>query len=311
VSDVTPHTEAAGRATAGEIAALVQGTLSGDAGMEISGVCTFASPEAGKLCFAQSLEMLSSNDPTERGAILLAPPGSEQIVRGTVICVAAPRLAFARAAERVIGARRQSGVARSASVHGTAVIGENVTIGENCVIGERVEIGDDTELRHNIVVAHGVRIGRRCLIKSNCVLGEEGFGFEKDSEGQNIRIPHVGSVLIEDDVEIGGSTTVVAGTISPTRIRRGVKLDDHVFIAHNCDIGADSLVIACAEVSGSVVIGENCWIGPNASIRDGLRIAPGSLVGIGSVVTRSIEVAGVYAGVPARLMKPREDPAAS
>ena len=311
MSDGTPHIDAAGRATAGEIAALVQGTLRGDAGMEISGVCTFASPEAGKLCFAQSLEMLSAKDPTECGALLLGPAGSEQIVRGTVICVAAPRLAFARAAERVVGARRRSGVAQSASIHETAVIGENVTIGENCVIEERAEIGDDSELRHNVIVARGVRIGRRCLIKSNSVVGEEGFGFVIDGGGQNVRIPHVGSVVIEDDVEIGALTTVVAGTIVPTRVGRGVKTDDHVHIAHNCDVGANTLITACVEISGSVTIGENCWIGPNVSIRDGLSIAPGCFIGIGSVVTKSLEVPGVYAGVPARLMKRREDAAAS
>jgi UDP-3-O-[3-hydroxymyristoyl] glucosamine N-acyltransferase len=153
------------------------------------------------------------------------------------------------------------------------------------------------------VLGPGVQIGQNCVVGSNTVVGEVGFGLVRDELGVNLRIPHLGSVFIGNDVEIGALCSIAAGTIEPTRVADRARIDDPGFIAHNCDIGEDVIIIAGAEISGSVQIGNGSWIGPNAAIRDGLTIAPGSLIGIGSTVVKSIDEAGVYAGSPARLLR--------
>ena len=176
----------------------------------------------------------------------------------------------------------------------------SVRIGRNTVIGNGVEIGEGTEIYHNVVIADGVRIGRNCLIKSCAVIGEEGYGFESDPSGRPIRIPHLGSVIIGDDVEVGSLTTVCRGTIGNTVLMDGCKIDDHVHIAHNVQVGTDAMVIACAEVSGSVIIGAGAWIAPNASILEKRKIGPGAVVGLGAVVVKDIEAGITVAGNPAR-----------
>jgi UDP-3-O-[3-hydroxymyristoyl] glucosamine N-acyltransferase LpxD len=289
---------------AGEIAEAVGGTLIGDPEMAVSGVCTLASARPGRLCFARNRENLEeSGDPTAKGAILLCRADAGEI-GGTRILVHDPHLAFAEALDRFFAARATPGVAASAHVDPSATIGGGVMVGEGCVIGPNVVIGDGSEIRHMVVLGAGVRVGARCLIGSHSVIGEVGFGWTRVDSVDRRRVPHVGSVRIGDEVEIGALTSIASGTIDPTRIGDRVKIDDHVFIAHNCDLGENVIVIAGAEISGSVRIGRDSWIGPMVSIRDGLHIAANTLVGIGSTVVKSIDEPGVYAGSPARFLKP-------
>lgn len=286
---------------ASDVAAAIAGTLHGQ-DRSIVGVCTLGRPQRDKLCFAQTLEVLQECGAEAAGAIIIAPLGAERLA-GTWIGVDNPRLAFARVVADLLVYKPAADVAKSATIHPTARAGREVSIGEGCVIGPFVIIGDGTRLGHHVVVGAAVRIGHRCTIGSHAVIGEEGFGLAKDGDGPYVRIPHLGSVVICDDVQIGALSSIAAGTIEPTVIGQGVRIDDQVFIAHNCQIGENVVIIACAEVSGSVTIGRNSWIGPNASIRDKVSIPADSLIGMGAVVTKTLEEPGTYAGSPARLLR--------
>jgi UDP-3-O-[3-hydroxymyristoyl] glucosamine N-acyltransferase len=288
---------------AGQVAEAVGGTVAGDSDAPIVGICQISSPEPGKLCFARNAAVLDGRDPTETGAILLCASDMDGLIRGTHILVANPRLAFAAAVERFFAPKATPVIATSAVVDPSASIGRGVGIGHHCVIGPNVRIGDDSQISHNVVLAEDVQIGARCHVGSNSVIGEPGFGWAKDEAGRRKRIPHLGTVVIGDDVEIGALSSIASGTIGLTRIGNGVKIDDHVFIAHNVTLEENVAIVACAEISGSVTIGRNTWIGPNVSIRDGLTVAADSLIGMGSVVVKDIVEPGVYAGIPARYVK--------
>ncbi|KKM10726.1 hypothetical protein SY88_11530 [Clostridiales bacterium PH28_bin88] len=216
-----------------------------------------------------------------------------------------PRLDFARVLQRFFSPERPTGLAPTAVVAPTAKIGREVYIGNFTVIEDDVEIGDGTIIRDHVVIRKKCVIGKRCLIKSNTVIGEEGFGFEYDENGVPFRIPHIGRVVIGDNVEIGSLNVIARGTLEDTIIENSVKTDDHVFIAHNVRIGENSVVIAGAEISGSVRVGKNVWIAPQATIINKVEVGDYALVGIGAVVTKSVEPNMIVAGNPARVLRTR------
>lgn len=195
------------------------------------------------------------------------------------------------------------------SIHPTSVIdrssrlGRNVMIGPNVVIGEHCEIGDRTEIRANVVLHRGVTIGHDCLVKSGTVIGQEGFGIYEDEDGIRQLIPHVGGVRIGNRVLIGSMNTVCSGTIDPTTIGDDTKFDDHIHVAHNCIIGKSVTITACAELSGSVTIEDNVWVGPQAAILNKLTIGEGAFIGLGAVVTKHVATGAVVAGNPARVLR--------
>ncbi|WP_341934948.1 transferase [Microbacterium sp. LWO14-1.2] len=235
------------------------------------------------------------------GAIVLAPiDAPETPTAGSTIAVDNPRAAFAQSLTRHFARRPEPGVSPTARVHPEADVHPSAHIGEYTVVRAGARIGASAEIRDHVVVGHDVVIGDRTLVKSHAVIGEEGFGMEKDAAGDNIRIPHVGSVVIGDDAEIGNFTTVCSGTIVPTRIGDHTKVDDHVHVAHNCQIGRNVIVTACAEISGSVTVEDNAWIGPNASIIQGVTLGSNSLLGIGAVALKSVPADEVRVGNPAK-----------
>lgn len=214
-----------------------------------------------------------------------------------------PRLLFAKLMTTLLPKNN------STLIHPTAVIGCNCTIGNGCsigaysVIGDNVTIGDDTEIRQHVVISDNVSIGSRCLIKSGSIVGEEGFGFATEPDGTPIRIPHIGSVVVENDVEIGSLNTICSGTLTPTLLESNVKLDDHVHIAHNVIIRSKTLITACVEVSGSVDIGECVWIGPNSTVVDNITIGAGAFIGAGANILKSIPADSRVIGLPSKIMK--------
>ena len=250
----------------------------------------------GSLSFAKTTQHLAHLDPE---AVVILPEDEACITRveageGTGLVGETSRLSFACALEwlgREIGFASPS---EAAIVHPSARIGQNVVLGAGVTIGPR------TIILHNVVIGDDVSIGADCVIKSGAVIGEDGFGFERHPDGRAQRLPHLGRVLIEDDVEIGSLTTVCRGTLDDTVIKRGAKIDDHVHIAHNVVVGEDAFVIACAEVSGGVEIGAQAWVSPNASIKNQLKIGARATVGLGAVVVRSVSDDEVVAGNPAK-----------
>ncbi len=181
-----------------------------------------------------------------------------------------------------------------------ADIDQTARIAPSARVGPRSSIGARTRVFPNAVIGPSCTIGADCLILSGAVIGNPGFGVFRDADGKLTHLPHVGGVVIEDGVEIGPNTTVCAGTIHPTLVGPYVKTDAHVHIAHNVVLGEATIVAACAEISGSVAIGRDVWIGPNATIRDGLEIGDSAFVAIGANVVKSVGARQTVLGNPAK-----------
>lgn len=203
-------------------------------------------------------------------------------------------------------------------VHSTAKLGENVRIMPGVVIGPGVSIGNNTVIYpnttildysiigsdsliySNVTIREKVYLGNRVIIQAGSVIGGDGFGFAPDGK-KYIKIPQIGGVLIEDDVEIGSNVTIDRGAIRNTFIGRGTKIDNLVHIAHNCEIGEDCVIVAMAGVSGSVKIGNHCTLAGQTGIVGHVTIGPDTVVAARGVVTSDIAGHTMVSGFPARL----------
>lgn len=293
------------RVSAAQLAQECGGELVG-ADVTLERLCTLDNPRPNALGFIKAPDVqVADRLRAFATTVFIVPTAGKGVLHTPHIVVPNPRAAFAAAVQRHFVPRKEPRIAKTASIAADAVLGANVTVGEYSVIGAGVRIGEGTELRHHVVVGPGVQIGSRCLIKSNTVIGEEGFGIDRDERGNNVRVPHLGSVIIGDDVELGALNTVCSGTIDPTVVGNFVKTDDHVHVAHNCQIGANSIITACAELSGSVTLKSDVWLAPNCSIINGVTIGERAYVGLGAVVLESCDANGVYAGVPAKKLRDR------
>lgn len=183
-----------------------------------------------------------------------------------------------------------------------SIIDDSVSIGENVVIEKGCIIEKNVVLEHNVIIHSGTIIRKNSRIRSNSVIGGDGFGFEYLSD-RLVRFPHLGGVIIGSDVEIGAMNSIARGTLSNTIVQDGVKTDNLVHIAHNCEIGKNSLITACAEISGGVKVGERVWLGPNCSIIQKVSIGDCAFVGIGAVVTKDVQSKTLVAGNPAKFIK--------
>ena len=287
---------------ASEIAVTVGGQLVGD-DVRISAACTTANPRPGAIGFVKSVERVDHPEDLAESSLWLVPEELQGKLPGPHIALSNPRQAFTRVMALIYDCPREGEIAETAIISPGAKVAPDAIIGHYCVVGPECEIGARTELRPHVVLWKNVRIGSDCLIKSHTAIGEEGFGFETDSNGNNVRILHVGGVEIGDHVEIGSMNTVCSGTIDKTIISDFTKTDDHVHIAHNCNLGRNCLITACAELSGSVTLGDGVWLGPNSSVLNGKKVGDSALVGIAGVVTKDCEPGGIYVGSPARKVK--------
>jgi UDP-3-O-[3-hydroxymyristoyl] glucosamine N-acyltransferase len=181
-----------------------------------------------------------------------------------------------------------------ACVHPNAYVGPYSYVGK-CTIDEGVVIDGHCHLYDNVI------IGKNVTIHAGCVIGVEGFGYIKDENGENINIPHLGGVIIEDDVALHSFVNVDGGTFAATVVGRGTKIDKYCHIGHNVVIGRDYLICAGAILSGSAVIGDDVFISPSVTVRDGgVRIGSRAFVGLGSLVTKDVPPGLRVMGVPAR-----------
>ncbi|MEI6079513.1 MAG: UDP-3-O-(3-hydroxymyristoyl)glucosamine N-acyltransferase [bacterium] len=201
-----------------------------------------------------------------------------------------------------------------AKVSDTATICPNVFIGENVTIGDRtvlypgvvllkdVTVGDDTVLYPNVSVYQNSIIGSRVIIGASTVIGSDGFGFIKDDDGTMLKIPHIGGVIIEDDVEIGSNTSVDRGTIANTIIRKGTKIDNLVQIAHNCFVGENNILCGMVGLSGSTELGNNVIMGAGAGTKGHVKIGDNCIVTARTNVSKDLkpgsEVKGMYPARP-------------
>lgn len=211
-----------------------------------------------------------------------------------------PRLDFVKAVTRFFVEDQERLIHAKAAIDKNAIIGRNVHIGPFANIGPQVIIKDDCIIGSGVVIEGKTIIGRSCHIKPNSVIGAVGFGFEYDEDGTPLHFPHIGQVIIEDDVWLGSCTTVELAALGTTRICRGCKVDDLVQIGHNSTIGANTLIAANAVICGGAVLGERCWIAPNSVIKEHVSVGNGVTVGLGAVVLKDVADGLTVAGVPAK-----------
>ncbi len=237
------------------------------------------------------------------GALLILGAHPDAMPACAVAVARDPRLAFSRLVAHLWPHASHpgwptgppAGVAADAQIHATAVLAPGVVIGADVVVGAGSRVGPNTCLAHCTIGA-GVDVG------PNATIGTAGFGYTRDPDGRLVPFPHLGRVVIEDDVAIGANTCIDRGALGETRIGAGTRIDNLVHIAHNAQIGRDVAVIAHAVVAGSVTVGDGAWIAPGAVVRNRLTVGAGATVGMGATVVRDVPPGATVAGNPARLM---------
>jgi UDP-3-O-[3-hydroxymyristoyl] glucosamine N-acyltransferase len=303
--------------TLGELAVRYGLELVGDPGHAIDGVAPLATATPGKLSFCTGAKYRRQLAATRATAVVLPRELAAECPVAALIS-GNPYASFARMAASLhpqapvqpgmaAGAlvAESATVAASAFIGAHAVIGAGAAIGErcfigpNCVVEDGVRVGEDCRLQAGVTICHDVIVGARCVFKPGAVVGSDGFGFAPDVDGY-VKVPHLGSVRVGDDVEVGANTTIDRGTIEDTVIDDGVKLDNQVQVGHNCRIGAHTVVAGCVGISGSTIIGSRCMIGGAVGIAGHLEIGDGVVVTGYSLVTHSLPGPGVYSsGMPA------------
>ena len=225
-----------------------------------------------------------------------------------VICVKNPRLDYVYILNKFMITDHEEYPSTSFYVHKEADVHPTCIIEPQVFISRNVRIGKNCHIKSGVKIHQNVKIGNFTTIGSNSVIGDIGFGIERinDNEweripfdGEPMKMPHLGGVIIGDNVGIGALNTIVSGAIEPTLIEDYVKTDDHVHIAHNCKIRKGVLITASAELSGGVEIGEDSWIGPNCSIFQQRKIGKRCVVGLGANIFKDMNDEEIYIAAPA------------
>lgn len=299
-----------------EIARLVDGQLVGDADVTITGVGTIEDSDEGDLVLVEDPELLDQGEACRAAAILVPPPARS--ARKPLIVTEDPRLAFSRILELFapqpsvpVGVHPTALIGRGVHLGRDVAIGPYVVIEDGVRVGDRVviypfvfigregDVGDETIIYPHVFLGERVSIGKRCIIHAGAAIGADGFGFLQTPQGHK-KIPQIGTVVVEDDVEIGANTTVDRATVSATRIGAGTKIDDQVHIAHNCVIGRNCILCGQVGIAGSTVIGDNCVLGGKAAVSDHVRIGDNVTIAGRATVFGDIRDPGIYSGYPAR-----------
>jgi UDP-3-O-[3-hydroxymyristoyl] glucosamine N-acyltransferase len=215
------------------------------------------------------------------------------------IVVENPKLQFTKAVEQFLIEAPQFGIHATAVIHPEAAIGKNVFIGSHTYIG-KCTIGENTFIYGNCYLYNNTIVGNNVTIHAGTVIGADGFGYSKNEAGEFVKFPHIGGVIIEDNVDIGANTCIDRGSLGNTHIKQGAKIDNLVHIAHNVIIGKNSAIIAHAMIGGSTVIDDDAWVAPNVAIRDLVTIGKNATIGLGAIVTKSIPANETWMGNPAK-----------
>lgn len=299
-----------------DIALLVDGEIVGNGDAEIADIMKIEEAVEGTVTFLANLRYQKYLETTRASAVIVHTTlDTADVKRSTplsYIKVADPYLAFLRLQVHFHPPPRPlaPGIHATAAVAPTATLGKDVAIGMFVVIGERCTIGDRTIVLHgtvlgdgvsvgegsliypNVSIGEGCRIGNNVIIHSGTVIGSDGFGFAPKPDGSYEKIPQMGIVVIEDDVEIGANCTLDRATMGETRVKRGAKLDNLIQVAHNVVIGENTVMAAQSGISGSTKIGKNSMIGGQVGFTGHLDIADRTFVGAQSGVTKSVAEPG-------------------
>jgi UDP-3-O-[3-hydroxymyristoyl] glucosamine N-acyltransferase len=300
----------------GELARLVGGEVAGDPATPIRGIAPLEGAEPGDLSFVTGPRHQAQAEGS-RASAFLVPPGVELSGRATVR-VAHPMLGVARLL-RVF----HPGPAPAPGVHATAVVddsaclagdatvmayvvvgpesavGSRAVLHPHVVVGARCRVGEGSVLHPHVVLREDVAVGRRVVIHAGSVLGADGFGYVFDGSGHQ-KIPQVGRVVVEDDVEIGANVTIDRATMGETVIGRGTKIDNLVQIGHNTVVGADSIIVAQTGISGSCRVGSRVVLAGQVGLADHVSVGDGAQVGAQSGLHRDVPAGAQVLGSPAR-----------
>ena len=302
-----------------EIGALVGGEIAGDENIIITGVAGIKEARDGEITFVANSKYASLMDSTNASAIIV----SRDVENGrrALLKTDDPYLAFTQVME--LWANGNGEPSPEAGIHPTAIVGKDVKFGKNVsiqayvVLGDKVEIGnnvvirphvyigrksrveDETLIYPRVTIIEKISIGKRCIIHSGTVIGSDGFGFAP-VKGIHHKVPQIGTVIIEDDVEIGANVTIDRGTIGKTLIGKGTKIDNLVQIAHNVVIGENSIIVAQVGISGTAVLGKGVTVAGQAGIAGHLTVGDNSTVAARAGVTKSVPANSCVSGFPAK-----------
>ncbi|HJU54414.1 MAG TPA: UDP-3-O-(3-hydroxymyristoyl)glucosamine N-acyltransferase [Pyrinomonadaceae bacterium] len=302
--------------TVAELAAHVGGRVRGDGERLIRGVASVESAAEGEIAFVEDSKLFESAR-SSNASCLIVPEGA-QVDAPCLIEVRKPKLAFALVAELLHPPKRRAGarhptaiVDESASVDESAFVGARVEIGAGASVGagtqilsgahlgENATVGRDCVIHPNVVLYENVTLGDRVILHAGVVIGADGFGYVPDAENVRHKFPQIGTVVIEDDVEIGAATCVDRGALGETRIGSATKIDNLVQIAHNVRIGRRVVIAAQTGISGSTVIEDDAIIGGQVGMGDHARVESGAIIGSkAGILPGKIVRAGVWWGIP-------------
>ena len=311
--------------SAQQIAMMIHGQIEGDASVTVHNFGKIEEATAGQISFLANPKYESYLYTTSASIVIIgAQQQLKEKIKATIIRVPDAYAAFATLltkyqelkTQKLEGIQSPSFIAPSAKIGANhfiaafAYINEGATLGEhekifpNVVIGENVKIGNHVTIYPGVVIYADCVIGNHVTIHSGTIIGSDGFGFAPREDGSYQKVPQLGNVVIEDHVEIGANTTIDRATIGSTIIRKGVKLDNQIQIAHNAEIGTNTVIAAQTGVSGSTKIGDNVMIGGQVGLTGHIHVADGVKITAKSGVTKTVKMANVtLTGNPAAEQK--------
>ncbi|HXC62391.1 MAG TPA: UDP-3-O-(3-hydroxymyristoyl)glucosamine N-acyltransferase [Nitrospiria bacterium] len=297
-----------------EIADLVQGKIVGDPTITITGVNSIREAQRGEITFLANPRYRADLEKSTASAVVVAKSLDGFSI--PMIVVENPYYAFAQivkffytlsyhplgvSEQAIVGAGVVMG--KDVSIHPLAVIGagahigDRVTIYPGCYIGAETEIGDESLIYPNVTIRERIKIGKRVIIHSGTVIGSDGFGFSTH-QGRHEKILQIGTVVVEDDVEIGSNVSVDRAALGKTVIKRGTKIDNLVQIAHNVVIGEDCLIVAQVGISGSTEIGHHVILAGQVGLVGHIKLGDHVIVGAKSGVSNDLASRSVVSGIP-------------
>lgn len=302
--------------TLGQLARHVAGELVGDPEQTIKGAAPVATARSHEITFATNAKSLALAAKCSAGAIVVGRDVAD--MERPIIRTDNPRLAFARVLALFApptyspaGIDETAVIAADAHLEPEATIGPGVVVGPasrighgvtvhaGTYIGRDVHIGADSVIYPNVVIMDGVRIGRRVVLQPGAVIGSDGFGYVPTEKGHH-KMPHIGTVVIEDDVEIGVNSAVARATMGATRIGKGSKLDGYVYVAHNVDMGEHVVVAGMSALAGSASVGDNVTLAGQTGVVGHIHVGAGTVVLARSLVTADVAPGSYVSGNPAR-----------
>jgi len=301
--------------TASELAAHVDSRVTGDGSVVIARVASLDAAGEGDISYVEDQKFFEAAR-NSKASCLIVQEGAQPDFP-CQIRVKNPKLAFALIAEvlhppkqRAPEIHSSSVIAADAKIGRDVFIGAFVCVGENSTVGDRtqiragvkigdnVSVGTDCVIHPNVFIEDGMTIGNRVILHAGVVIGADGFGYVRGDMGHH-KFPQIGTVVIEDDVELGANTTVDRGALGRTRIGKGTKLDNMVHVGHNCDIGERVVIAAQTGISGSVTIEDDCVIGGQVGFGDHILVQSGAVIGSkAGVLPGKIVRPGVWWGIP-------------